>query len=672
MLELSWKNKKAGMMPNISARSREFSQEALQRVKEIKSKYTECPLYKNLSDEENALLLRKLSQIGNALAGARYKKYSFYTDAVKNARNIDAHSVKDDESVINKIYENVFSWLNQAEIEISRNIARAYSQDKDLRSFEKFGCALASEENRKQFVDSIQSTYNKGSFDAAFSESKDKILTDAGLSVFKPETPEQKELLYFAKSQSGLEISIQKDILEWTVNTHNLITQKNPFTEETQLIRKTETLSVDSIPGQLNSLESTYNSCESVKQFKPSIDFDFYKKAFAKNVSPDNKEKTNKEITKINEILARNLLSDMNKELLRRKTSWELEQIEEQRKQFILEFYKKIEKFKKLFELIKSLTKNFGRLWDLAQGDFQDNGFDILDHYGSLLQEDSGLSELAEMIGRHYEEEQRYYKELRSKILLATEYVPEPAYKGEICGIKLSDSITDALHSELALYNIPETRPLFKMKYAQKQILSYAYTRDISYRKETLITEETDISDSLESKGPMIICVDTSGSMQGTPERVAKTIAFALAKKSIEEERGCYLISFSTSIQTMDLTSLASLDGIINLVSFLKMSFNGGTDASPALLHSVKMLEKENWKNADVLVISDFVMDVLGKDTEDQINTQKTKGNRFFSLAVTTDGNENVISVFDKNWIYNTNSQNPGDKLIRQLEEINA
>ena len=120
----------------------------------------------------------------------------------------------------------------------------------------------------------------------------------------------------------------------------------------------------------------------------------------------------------------------------------------------------------------------------------------------------------------------------------------------------------------------------------------------------------------------------------------------------------------------MDLTSFNSADGITNLVKFLRMSFNGGTDANPVLEYSVEMLEEKNWKNADVLMISDFIMGTLDPELEEKIKAQQEKKCRFFSLAVTSNGNNEVISVFDKNWIYDINTKDSGARLIRQLEEM--
>ena len=658
------------MKNKISDRSREFSQRALQCIEEIQVKYKSSPVYEKLTKEENDALLFKIIQFGNAIAATKYKKFTFYDDAVKFARNDIAHSTTNNSEAFNEIYKNVFSWLNTAKKELSENIEKSYSQNKDIRREEKFGTAFNTEEKRKSFVDSIQSAYCNGNFHSKFEDTKENALSEAAHSVLNPKDSVQKELLAFAKTQTSLEESIKKEIIEWTEKTNKILEKENPFVEEVLFNQKITTISSQELQKEISNNISAYKNIPSVKTYKPNINLNFYETSFEKNISTDKKKKSEKKIAEDNEILSRNLKTEMQKELVRRKTEWELLQIEEQYKKLLRNLYEKIEKFKKIFERLKSFTKNFGRLWDFTQGELDDNGFDVLEKYAQLLQDDEGLTALSEMIGRHHDEEQKFHKELRSKIVVDTVYNPEPAYKGEIAGLRLSDSLLDALPSELALYNNSSTRQIFKMKYAQKQLLSYSYTRNIEYKKSHEETEEVEVGETDKHKGPMIICVDTSGSMQGTPERVAKTVAFALAQKSLEEERGCYLISFSTEIETMDLSSFNSTDGIINLVKFLRMSFNGGTDANPALEYSVKLLKEKDWENADVLMISDFVMGSLGTELEEKIKTQQEKKCHFFSLAVTSSGNNKVISVFDKNWIYDIYAEDSAAKLVRQLEEI--
>ncbi|GBU25781.1 hypothetical protein R83H12_02439 [Fibrobacteria bacterium R8-3-H12] len=45
------------------------------------------------------------------------------------------------------------------------------------------------------------------------------------------------------------------------------------------------------------------------------------------------------------------------------------------------------------------------------------------------------------------------------------------------------------------------------------------------------------------------------------------------------------------------------------------MSFCGGTDAMPAMEEALRKLKTEDYKKADVVMVSDFVMPGLGAET---------------------------------------------------------
>ena len=54
-------------------------------------------------------------------------------------------------------------------------------------------------------------------------------------------------------------------------------------------------------------------------------------------------------------------------------------------------------------------------------------------------------------------------------------------------------------------------------------------------------------------KGPMIVCLDTSASMYGTPERISSTLISLLEETAEDLERDCFLIDFSVSTRAIDL-----------------------------------------------------------------------------------------------------------------------
>ena len=370
-------------------------------------------------------------------------------------------------------------------------------------------------------------------------------------------------------------------------------------------------------------------------------------------------------------MLSRNLKSDVKKSLHERFLAWQLSEIDRRRKAYLKDLYKRIAQFKKLEELLSPFTRQLGRLWDLADGSFDNYGFELLRDFSDLLENDESLKELSDLIGRAEAEKERYEKELREKIDMRVEFHSKPAYRGQISGLKLSGDISSAVPSELAMFKNPGAKLYFSQKFAEKKLLSYKYeNRQKRFYGERSTEEVEVLVKEKEQKGPVIICVDTSGSMSGTPERVAKTITFALAKKCLEEERKCYLISFSTGIEVQNLSDFKKAQGLKELVKFLRKSFNGGTDTEPALRHSLSLLRENGWKNADVLVVSDMVTGDLSKKMTAEIKAQKAKETKFYSLVIGSSGNENVIDVFDENWTYDDSSYDSIRHLVRHMYTI--
>ena len=168
-------------------------------------------------------------------------------------------------------------------------------------------------------------------------------------------------------------------------------------------------------------------------------------------------------------------------------------------------------------------------------------------------------------------------------------YIPDINSREEIIGIKLSKDLEFVLPSELALLSDPETEILFDLKFIESNLMCFEMQGLQPYKD--MIEQDAEVSD--DSKGPMILCIDTSGSMNGTPEYIAKAIALYFATQSMKEKRKCFLINFSTSIETLELTNE---NGLKNIIDFLNMSFHGGTDVGPALSYALQLLEKESYK----------------------------------------------------------------------------
>jgi len=522
--------------------------------------------------------------------------------------------------------------------------------------FTHFG-SIANKDVRKKLASEIHELITIDTDkEFSFDNSETDNFADAVKTILANET--MKELCI----QDGeLAEKITQEILEFINKTKKKINKTdNPFEKEIEILsdfNKTNKAKFHRDWKVVNPfLEQTYE--------KKVIDTSFYEKEF--NRSLDDKRSNEKDKTSFESVIE-HFMEKWSELLFKKKTRWELEIIEEQRKKFCEELYKQIEELKKIQEVLEPFTNELGLLWDMSKGNWQRANFDILKKYAELLKKDKSIRDLAEMLGRMRQAEKEYEEEIFSNISIKPEWKASHANKSDLIGIRESDDLSSLLPSETALLADATMQSIFFQKFAEKKLQTYEYQAKVLSNREEEFQEKRQ-KEKQEKQGPFIICVDTSGSMHGIPETVAKTLCFAILKIAIRDNRKCYLISFSTSIETLNLTDLKnSLDRIIH---FLSMSFNGGTDATPAMREALRVLTTEDYKKADVIMISDFVMSAFDNLTHEQILKAKENKTKFHSLVVGNSQNPAIIADFDNNWIYNTNNPNSILTLVKNINDL--
>ena len=105
--------------------------------------------------------------------------------------------------------------------------------------------------------------------------------------------------------------------------------------------------------------------------------------------------------------------------------------------------------------------------------------------------------------------------------------------------------------------------------------------------------------------GPLIVCVDTSSSMAGGPECVAKAIVVQALRTAAAERRRCYVYAFSGARQVAECELSADLDGLQRLADFVSASFHGGTDVVEPIERALARVRGDGWRQADLLIASD-------------------------------------------------------------------
>lgn len=584
-----------------------------------------------------------------------FKKYC-------NLKNEIAHKLEIDNKKLEEFIQNI----SQLESEVNHLISSINHSNPIIENFENYG-KVSTIENRKKLVDAI--------LDKTTSEDEDKVSFPKNKEIQNYSTSidsviNNSELLKLTKENTEISNQITSDIFNWAKNTANQINKSNPFYEEVEYLNEINAKKSEYFHANFSTISKFINEKYEMTYF----DTYFYKKELEKIkknyestlLSSENIDFIPKKDSPI-DTLKKDFIETWNTKLIDKKLKHELSEIDKAREKFVKELYEKINQFNKLKELLEPFTNDLGRLWDLSGGIWKRTGFDILQKYAELLKNDKQLKELAEQLGRFRKTEKEFEEEEFEKTIFKKEWKIQHAQKSEFVGVHESDDLSSLLPSETALLSETTTESIFFKKFAEKKLQTFEFQ---SHFLDTTEDKEKDkrLKAKESDKGPFVICVDTSGSMHGTPEYVAKVLCFAILKIAIEDKRRCYLISFSTSIQTMDLADLPnSLDKV---VEFLQMSFQGGTDATPAIKHAIKMLNSENYKKADLLMISDFIMQGFDTNTITEIEKAKEQKSIFHSLTISNSSNQNIINQFDYNWVYNTQNPNAMIELVRNMKEI--
>ena len=171
-------------------------------------------------------------------------------------------------------------------------------------------------------------------------------------------------------------------------------------------------------------------------------------------------------------------------------------------------------------------------------------------------------------------------------------------------------------------------------------------------------------------KGPMIVCLDTSASMYGTPERISSTLISLLEETAEDLERDCFLIDFSVSTRAIDLmakrkaerlkrigiTMMESAEadaspsdgdgqahtgrGIRRQPTTTHLPFiGGGTSAKKMMTQMFDLLDNDglHYVNADVLWITDFLIPDPPQQLLSGFREYKETGTRFYGIRIVRD-----------------------------------
>lgn len=155
--------------------------------------------------------------------------------------------------------------------------------------------------------------------------------------------------------------------------------------------------------------------------------------------------------------------------------------------------------------------------------------------------------------------------------------------------VMLGDDLGLTLPSELMRLRHPLLRLDFMRRYYEKSLVQY----------ETVGYAEA-------GKGPIVVCIDISGSMGGGKIVWARAVALSLLSIAHREKRHCYFIDFNGAVVgEWNFPARTPID-TGQIISYAGKGASGGTNITAAALRAEQVIgEDTNFKTADIVVITD-------------------------------------------------------------------
>ena len=226
------------------------------------------------------------------------------------------------------------------------------------------------------------------------------------------------------------------------------------------------------------------------------------------------------------------------------------------------------------------------------------------------------------------------------------------AAKSDITGITIGDNLSSLLPSETALLSCPATQPTFYHNYVEKRLQIFA-------------SASSGNAPVTHQDGPVIICLDTSGSMRGEKVEIACNLTMAITIIAQRRKRDVLVVKYSDWHFLLKVTKLSRQRE--DLEKFLS-SYQGRGNAENELfrwLFKDILPNEKAFYTADILCITDFGWTPLNDYTIKLIESFKRKGMIFYGLNVL--GFEKwsfdpMTTVCDSLWKWSSN----------HLEEMNT
>ncbi len=292
-----------------------------------------------------------------------------------------------------------------------------------------------------------------------------------------------------------------------------------------------------------------------------------------------------------------------------------------------------------------------GRGYDLSRAVLKHSGWADLVRLKQLLERLPQLREIVQALGRLQAGKgepsvaERVFVPV-SRLEEERREVDTPFVPMETRGVERSGEVARMLPAEAALLGHPRLRMLWHARRAERSLVTYRVegTEDVVEFVERTGTEAREERRPRPERGSIIVVLDTSGSMHGIPETVAKALVLQAVRTAHAEKRRCYLYSYSGPENVVEHELDLTGDGITRLLEFLGFTFGGGNDEAGVMSRVVKRLKENDWNRSDVIFVSDGEWPAPARLIA-KVDAAKANGTRFHGVQIGNRGRTGLHEV---------------------------
>jgi uncharacterized protein with von Willebrand factor type A (vWA) domain len=231
-------------------------------------------------------------------------------------------------------------------------------------------------------------------------------------------------------------------------------------------------------------------------------------------------------------------------------------------------------------------------------------------------------------------------------------------------GAKRSKQIPDQIADTSLGSNLAKLVPSETVRIAIEAARTH-FMKD--FAEETLIQQEFDGSADEGQQGPVVICLDKSGSMDGPKEVESTGLMLALVGIAQSQNRKARVILYDSSVRYVkDIAPFTASPA--DRLDLADRQYGGGTNFMEPLYEALDALEKHaDLKEADVVFITDGEANVTESFSKKWREAQQRLNFKVYSLLVGSYVNTSVLDRFSD---MNIHVRDLSDPQVHQVFDI--